>query len=433
MAKKLTAEQKLERAHMQIMRDPNFCLYSGVLMIGKIKILEDHKRIKTAATNGRDVMYAREFVDELDDPEVAFVALHEAMHKMYRHLKIYKHLHKKNHYVANMAMDYVINLEIQDYAKKSINGKDEPIAKMPVNKTTGITIGLIDDRFRGMNTLEVFSILEKENPNPPPPQEGDPSDGQGDGEPSDGQGGGEPSDGCHDVHDWEGAEELTEEENQTLEREIHQALQDGVRLVGKKNGDITRGAIDALEPQVNWVDALRDIIQQTVRGYGSSTWKRLNKKYLAIDVYLPSSRSERVGGICCCNDISYSISDKEEGQYLGEIALICETVKPSQIDLLYWGTQVQEPHEVYRGAEIRQLVNATKPRGGGGTDPDCIPPYLEKHNIKPEIVLIFTDGELDTDQAMWSSVSCPVVWCVINNSRFTAPFGRTIHVEMLND
>ena len=361
MAKKLTAEQKLERAHMQIMRDPNFCLYSGVLMIGKIEMVEDHKRIKTAATNGRDVVYAREFIDELDDPEVAFVALHEAMHKMYRHLKIYKHLHKKNHYVANMAMDYVINLEIQDYAKKSINGKDEPIAKMPVNKTTGITIGLIDDRFRGMNTLEVFSILEKENPNPPPPQEGDPSDGQGDGEPSDGQGGGEPSDGCHDVHDWEGAEELTEEENQTLEREIHQALQDGVRLVGKKNGD------------------------------------------------------------------------KEEGQYLGEIALICETVKPSQIDLLYWGTQVQEPHEVYRGAEIRQLVNATKPRGGGGTDPDCIPPYLEKHNIKPEIVLIFTDGELDTDQAMWSSVSCPVVWCVINNSRFTAPFGRTIHVEMLND
>ncbi len=53
---KLTAEQRVQRAHVSLMKNPNYCLYSGVFMVGKVEIKDD---VPTACTNGRDVMYGR--------------------------------------------------------------------------------------------------------------------------------------------------------------------------------------------------------------------------------------------------------------------------------------------------------------------------------------------------------------------------------------
>jgi hypothetical protein len=49
---KLTAEQRVERTHVTLMRHKDFCLFSGMFMIGKVEVLD--KPI-TARTNGRDV------------------------------------------------------------------------------------------------------------------------------------------------------------------------------------------------------------------------------------------------------------------------------------------------------------------------------------------------------------------------------------------
>jgi len=35
---KLTAKQRVQRAHVALMKHPDYCLYSGVFMIGKVKI-----------------------------------------------------------------------------------------------------------------------------------------------------------------------------------------------------------------------------------------------------------------------------------------------------------------------------------------------------------------------------------------------------------
>ena len=66
---KLTAEQKIERAHMRIMQDPSLCLYSGVIMIGDVKISD---KVPTACTNGRDVIYGRAFIEWAKDNQYLF-------------------------------------------------------------------------------------------------------------------------------------------------------------------------------------------------------------------------------------------------------------------------------------------------------------------------------------------------------------------------
>jgi predicted metal-dependent peptidase len=415
MMAKLKAEQRLERVHMRIMQDKHLCLYSGVIMIGDV-IVSD--QIPTAMTNGRDVIYGREFVESLDDGELMFVVLHEAMHKAYRHITIYEHLHKERPDIVGIAADYVINLEIQDYANLLSNTSYYP--RMPMDEN-GDVIGLIDERFRGMDTTKVFNILKNEIPQQPP------AGGQR------GEKGNNTSPSkipqSHDEHDWDGAKELSEEEKEELKEEIEQALREGSQLVGKRGGHMSKGITEALIPKVNWKDALRDEVKQVMRGHDDSTWRRLNKKYLAIDVIMAGTESTRVGYLCGAEDISGSISSYERGQFRGEVKLICDEVTPEKLHLLYWDTDVVGS-EVYEEHNMPDYLNSEKPQNGGGTDPDCVPLYMHENGVAPEILIMFTDGYLSVDQSNWSTVRCPVIWCVVNNKDFTAPFGKTIHVNL---
>jgi hypothetical protein len=157
----MSEERKLQKVKINLMRSPKFALMSGILMVGKTGIKDD---IPTAATNGRDEWYGRQFVDKLTEKELGFVVAHEAMHKMYRHLTTWRKLHDENRQLANAACDYVINLQLKDLDKA------ESIITMPTYKTgpmKGKVMGLVDERFRGMNAKQVFDILKDEQEEEP--------------------------------------------------------------------------------------------------------------------------------------------------------------------------------------------------------------------------------------------------------------------------
>jgi len=112
---KLTVEQRIQKAHVALMNDPKYCLYSGIFMLGKVEVCDD---VPTACTNGRDVKYGRKFVGKLTDAELRGLILHEAKHKAFRHLTTWKSLYKEDARLANVACDYVINLQIVDEDKE---------------------------------------------------------------------------------------------------------------------------------------------------------------------------------------------------------------------------------------------------------------------------------------------------------------------------
>ena len=102
----LTAERKLTRVVIDLMRNPLFADMSGIFMMGTKEVSDD---VPTAATNGRDEVYGRAFIDGLSIPEVAFVVVHESFHKMYRHLTTWHKLWLEDPQLTNMACDYVSN------------------------------------------------------------------------------------------------------------------------------------------------------------------------------------------------------------------------------------------------------------------------------------------------------------------------------------
>lgn len=408
-------ERKLQKAKISLMRSPKFALLSGVLMVGKTSIDDN---VPTAATNGRDERYGREFVKELSDKELNFVIAHEAGHKMYRHLTTWTKLHDENHKLANAACDYVINLMLKDLDPEGT------VIQMPTwkqdmpffGKKKGEPMGLIDERFRGMNTKQVFDILKQE-------QQGGGGGGDGDGE---GEGEGEGM----DFHDWAEANGLNDEEKKILEREIDQAIRQGQmahqKIAGKGNGGIDRELAELLEPKVDWREVLREFVKATCRARDTSSWRKPNRRYLGTGTYMPSMIGEKVGHLVIGIDTSGSIGGKELADFLSEVKGIAEEVNPEIVDLLYWDCHVAG-HETYEANNVSSIVDSTKPKGGGGTSPSCVSEYLKNNKIEPECTIMLTDGYVGSDWGDgWTS---QVLWCIVNGNDVTAPNGKTIHIN----
>ena len=398
MATTLTAEQRIQRSHVWLMNNPKYCLYAGVFMMGSVEVLED---FPTAGTNGRDVKYGRKFVEKLTEQELRGLILHENLHKAFRHMSLWKHLDKESPMLTNMAMDYVINLMIHD---SDPEGKD---VKLPEG-------GCFDEKFRGMDTGEVYRLLKQESEkNGKGKGNGQAS---GDGEAGSGEG--------FDEHDFEGARELTAEEQQELDKEIDQALRQGALLAGKMKGNVPREISELLEAKVDWRDVMREFVSGFCMDKDISTWRKPNRRWVDQDVYLPSLIGETVGRIVIAIDMSGSIGDREVGEFLGNVKAICETVSPEGIDLIYWDTDVCQ-HEKYEQGEYEGLLQSTKPRGGGGTSPQCVATYVNKKKIKAECILILTDGYVDSWGKDWSA---PVLWGITTKG-ITADTGVSVYVR----
>jgi predicted metal-dependent peptidase len=175
---------------------------------------------------------------------------------------------------------------------------------------------------------------------------------------------------------------------------------------------------------------LRDFVKTTTQGKDQTTWKRLHKRYISMDIIMPSSYDEKVGSILVGIDTSGSIGINELSQFLSEVKCICDEVSPEKIDLLYWDTRVAS-HEVYLGSELMGLTESTQPKGGGGTNPDCVPKFMQKETLEPECVIMLTDGYIDSDKSEWGIINSPVMWCIKGNSRFdsNSVVGKVVHVE----
>jgi len=383
----LTAEQRLQKAVMAIMAHDKYVGLSSVLMIGD-RTVDD--TVPTACTNGRDEMYGRAFVDGLNDAELRFLILHECYHKMYQHLTTWKHLYDKHPKVANVACDYVINIQLVD----GDNG--EGFIKMP-------KVGLLDAQYRDMDTAQVFHQVYDSIP------EGDDGSGIGDG---------------MDDHDWDGAEQLSEEEKGDLEREVEEAIRQGVLVAGKLGSGGARDLEELLKPQIDWRDVLREFISTTCAGKDFSTWARPNRRFVSTGVYMPSGISEKVGELVIAIDTSGSIGQCELTTFLSEIKSVCDNVRPERIRLLYWDTRVCAD-ETYDHAETDTLVQSTKPAGGGGTDVNCVSEYMTEHKIDPQAVIVFTDGYVYD----WGTWTCPVLWAVYDNKQAKPDCGKTVHID----
>lgn len=393
----MNVQDRIKKAHIAIMQHKKFCAYSGVLACGKV-VVDDS--VPTAATDGWDVRYNPKFIEEhmKTDPQLRFLVLHEATHKAYRHMTVWKALHEENAMMANVAADYFVNGTLHD------TDDGEGFIKMP-------DVGIKPEpKYRGWSVKQIFDDIKQQQ-----------KDGQGQGR---GQGDG---DGM-DEHDWEGNEANGDPaQEQAQANEIQRAIRQGEimrkKMQGKGSGGEDGVFGDLLAPKVDWRKVLRDFVTETCAGRDESSWRKPNRRFLADDVYMPSMVGTTMTELVIGFDTSGSIFGGDEmTRFVSEIATIIEQIKPSKCRVIYWDTEVTG-EQVFEDGQF--AVHDLKIKGGGGTDGSVLFDHLRKNNIKPDAIVQFTDGYVGS----WGNTDIPTMWAV-TTAGMSAPFGTTIHIDV---
>jgi predicted metal-dependent peptidase len=403
------ATKRLKKAHVTLMRNPETCLYAGILMMGESYVDET---VPTAYTDGRDCVYGVEFMETLTDPQLAGLVLHEKLHIVLRHPIRLHGIFKKDPMLTNMAADFAANILINDLKNKCV--------ELPPG-------ALLDEMFRGWSVVKIYDYLKQNVTNPPPPPRGRKPGEGGNGGNCSGQGetvtvnGKQYSTGKMDEHDFDEMGGATPEELGKIEKDINEALHQGGILAGRLGAKVPRAIKDLLVAKVDWRDALRDFWSTVVRGKDEFSWKSYDMRRYSMGMLLPVSISETIGEVIVAIDTSGSIGQRELSEFATELVSLCNAVSPSSLRVLWWDTQVHgEQLFVDNYDEIATML---KPLGGGGTHVSSVSKYLVEHDARPEAVIIFTDGHVE--QPIDWKHDAPTLWLITHNDDMKTPSGHS--------
>jgi len=447
----MTAKQRFERAMYQLSTHEHYKFFGAILMSGDIHI---DTSVSTGATDGLNCYYNPEFILSLTEPELRFLLIHEAYHKMYKHVFVWANLRKLHGgMLVNMGCDYVINLQIVDM--------DKPYGFLSIptwkeGEKAGEVMGLIDEQFRGMDTVQVIHFLIDENE--ASKQQGGSSDGSKSGEDGDSteSSSSQPSTGESasgeysqatldrlkeqlDEHKFdEKLSESSKEELNELNEQVDDIVRSASQLFGSELGDaVSRGIKEALATETPWEEVLKHFVTVHNKDAQMAHWKKYNKTLLGAGVYMPSYYGETSGDIRMDCDMSGSISTVAQQRAIGALLEVADITKPTGLHISYWDTKVRGT-ETYTPDEYDNIADMTKPMGGGGTDVDCVVHDInDKLNTGVyseglECAIIITDGWFHDDlDASWSALDIPVLWCIDNfegyaNVDFNPPCGTKL-------
>lgn len=412
---------------MTMFKHPETALYSGVMLMGESAVVDD---CPTAYTDGINKRYGRAFLERiLEEPKVRGLVLHENLHVALKQVAFGVGMFKENRKMANLAADFVVN-DIIVNIKGTVAGTSEPLVLLPDG-------AVYDPMFHDWSMREVYNYLKKHakpkggsgGKGNKTPSEGEPQDSGGDGEPQDFDSvevNGKTYDLSNaDEHDFVDIGDLPHEKQKEINDEIDRALREGGILAGRMGGKMPRAITDLLAPKVDWKEALREFISSSVRGKDEYTWRRMNKRHMANDIYLPSMDNETLGEVIVAIDTSGSIGEKQLAEFATELVSICDVATPERVRIIWWDAEVAGTQEFTDN--YADIVSALRPQGGGGTNVSCVSEYINKHKLNADCVVVFTDGYVE-DNVKWD-ISSPTLWMVTASKSFEPPSGRKIMVD----
>ena len=427
-----TEETRLKKAHITLMQHPITALYSQIIASGKNEVIdaETYGKMFTAYTDGINKVYCKEHIAEYKtESELRSLVLHENLHVALKQIPRHRDLLHDNT-ILNYAMDFVVNDVIKNTVG-TVGHNKEPLVTLDDGSW------IYHPMFHNWSVRRVYEYLKKRKeeldkadqdgnqPQPCPQQNNSSTNGEGKNE-TDIDEALRNMDKGKDDHVFTEVKEMTTEELKELEDKVDRALRQGGMLAGRMGASIPRVIGELLETKVDWREVFREFVQSAMRGKDEYTWRKMNKSYLANNMYLPSMHSETMGELVVAIDTSGSIDNEQISEFASELASICETCSPDKVRVLWWDTKVHG-EQVFEG-NYDDIAKMLKPKGGGGTYVGCVSDYIIKSSINAEALVIFTDGYVENNPK-WE-VTTPTMWFVTQNSSFVPPAGgRCVTVE----
>lgn len=319
--------------------------------------------LPTACTNGKSVRFGENFLESISYAETLGVLMHELLHVAFNHMG---RRQGRDIGLWNIACDLAINPLIVDAGYK-----------IP-------ECGLMEGWATNLSAEEIYEKLKS---------------------------GSEAVSGVVGIGDMDAIPGLSDAQW----NEIMATAKDALRRAGSGSPLSNRIVNDMLTPRKDW----RKELAPFLRSLGEPDYSYLHpsRRYLGSGFILPSLIDKEGLNAVLMVDTSGSISDEELNNVASEMRAIAELGK---LTVLYVDDQVRDVQEFERGEELRlNLV------GGGGTDfkPGFV--WLEEHHeVRPDVVVYFTDG---CCSRFPDSCPVPLMWIVNGRDVFEPGIGEVVY------
>lgn len=432
--KDLPALERLKRARAALITGAPFF---GALALSQT--LVERPSIETAAVNGKELIYAPDFVSGLSEPQTIGMLAHEVIHIALAH-----HVRRggRDSVEWNIACDLAVN---------------------PICRDAGFVLppgALFDSSYAGMGAEEIYAARaaakskqqsddgEESTPSKAgddgAPAAGDEQAGEdsgddesadGDGPEGDGDGNGEPGEGdsqgngsaapdparCGGVLDAAQDAPGLAEAAAKAEAMVRQAIAVAASQAGEMPGHLKRIIGELNKPRVSWRDVLNRFVDDAATR--ALDWNRPNKRFLDSGFFLPGSKADSISTIVTVTDDSGSISDSVLAAFTSEIQAMLDDGRVERLVNVYCDSAVHGVDEYVAG----DTVKLTAEGGGGGTRFAPAFEHIAAHYPDAAAIVYLTDLECFGSH-FGEAPAMPVLWCVYGG-RTAAPFGEVVPLD----
>lgn len=399
---KMTREA-ISRAKISLMGKKGSVFITSVAFSLKYVLTEDVAR---AATDGFRVYFnPKWFLIQRSEHQVGTL-VHEVWHVCLNHCKLalLSRMGERDPYIWNVACDALINQFMIEA------GFQLPEDRVDMPQYKGWTAEAVYDDLMQNVTLIPVDLDSVDLILDPTPGKGDKDEGVD-------EKGQAPSD-----QDMPGKQADPAQSNPELERILLRATT-ASQMAGEGPGSMPGDAQFILDTITNPKLPWNRILQRHCTALAKSTtnWLKPRRRYYPKH-YLPSTGGNTLNRAVVAIDMSYSCTDEQVTQFIGEFAGIITQLRPQHLDLMEFDTEIKNLVRIRHIQDLKKHVFI----GRGGTD---VRPVLEwADENKPDVIIIFTDGEFWIDEDYECSV--PVVWIIYNDPTWQCRFGKIIHVEL---
>ena len=449
-------ENKLSAARTRLILDKPFL---GALVLRLPLQAADAKWCATTGTDAKKFYYNPEYIEELRADEAQFVLAHEALHCALSHFARREHRVKHR---WDIACDYAINPILLD------EGLKPPPGSLMLREYRGMTAEEIYPMIKDNDMSETLdqhlydkqdeteggqdkqqNPLDQKDQKTQPGGEGEvkpneqPSKGdQADNQQNDGQGDQSepdnsnsnlpkqtdnqksqslPTESSHDPVQSELPEPLTESEKDDLHVQWQQRLAGSAQQAqqaGKLGDGLARMIDFFLQPTLPWRVLLARYMNSISRDDYSYTRPSSRRGDPAI---YPSLRSPQMN-IVVAIDVSGSINSDELNEFIAEVDSLKSQVRAKVTFLTCDAKITGDSPWVFEAWEYCQLPERII--GGGSTNFNPVFEWVEMNDIRPDLLVYFTDADGKFPQV---EASYPVTWLV--KGKKPVPWGDRIQLN----
>jgi predicted metal-dependent peptidase len=416
--------KKITKARIKLFFDHPF--YGNLTMGMKLIDATETSWCPTAAVDGRNIYYNRNFFADLSLQEVVFVLCHEVLHVALDHLGRRGH---RDPQWWNMSTDYVINDML---IKDKIGTMPTKPVEDPAEKARGHTsqrVGLHNPKYSGWNSEKVYEDLEKRKVKKELTLDVHLELGNDGSKKKGGGGGDRPGDGKTSGPGIEISEDELDQIREEMQARVIQAAQ-AAHAAGKLPASIGRLIAELTEPVINWRELLRETVQSCLTD--DFTWNKPNRRHMYNGIFMPTLRKDETVDVAVALDMSGSMTDDMVRDCLSEVYGLVTSYADFQLSVVCFDTEAYN-YQVFTPDSIDDLLTY-EAKGGGGTDFMAFWKHWQHNDIEPKKAVVFTDGycgSVGPNNGWGPDNYCDTLWILLGgrHSGIVPPFGSYAYFE----